>query len=227
MAIITKGILGGFSGKLGPAVGFRWKKQDVIRANSEKSDKPPTIKQIANRAKFKLARFFAGQLEHLLRFGLQSRSHKLMPSERFVQHFMLYAITGSYPDFKIDYGQVMLSKGILNTGTVKREMVLQDGLLTVSWGEPNELNADDVAKLVLYEESSRQFYYGNLQTERSALKVSWPISNAFNGDKLVGWLFFVAADGLSASRTVYLGEIDLLQAVLTPGNTEKNETARD
>ena len=37
MGIINQGILGGFSGKVGPIVGFRWKSNYYIRARPPKS----------------------------------------------------------------------------------------------------------------------------------------------------------------------------------------------
>lgn len=36
MGIINQGILGGFSGKVGPIVGFRWKSNYYIRARAAK-----------------------------------------------------------------------------------------------------------------------------------------------------------------------------------------------
>ena len=45
MGIINQGILGGFSGKVGPIVGFRWKSNYYIRARAAKVSNPRTPKQ--------------------------------------------------------------------------------------------------------------------------------------------------------------------------------------
>ena len=42
MGIINQGILGGFSGKVGPIVGFRWKSNYYIRARAAKVSNPRT-----------------------------------------------------------------------------------------------------------------------------------------------------------------------------------------
>ena len=42
MGIINQGILGGFSGKVGPIVGFRWKSNYYIRARAAKVSNPYT-----------------------------------------------------------------------------------------------------------------------------------------------------------------------------------------
>ncbi len=49
MGIINQGILGGFSGKVGPIVGFRWKSNYYIRARAAKVSNPRTPKQQEQR----------------------------------------------------------------------------------------------------------------------------------------------------------------------------------
>ena len=55
MGIINQGILGGFSGKVGPIVGFRWKSNYYIRARAAKVSNPRTPKQQEQRGKFATA----------------------------------------------------------------------------------------------------------------------------------------------------------------------------
>ena len=52
MGIINQGILGGFSGKVGPIVGFRWKSNYYIRARAAKVSNPRTPKQQEQRGKY-------------------------------------------------------------------------------------------------------------------------------------------------------------------------------
>ena len=54
MARITKGILGGFSGKVGLVVGASWRGQDIIRSTPKPSSKPPSEKQLLQQLKFRL-----------------------------------------------------------------------------------------------------------------------------------------------------------------------------
>ena len=55
MGIINQGILGGFSGKVGPIVGFHWKSKYYIRARAAKVSNPRTPKQQEQRGKFATA----------------------------------------------------------------------------------------------------------------------------------------------------------------------------
>lgn len=50
MGIINQGILGGFSGKVGPIVGFRWKSNYYIRARAAKVSNPRTPGNKSNGA---------------------------------------------------------------------------------------------------------------------------------------------------------------------------------
>ena len=55
MGIINQGILGGFSGKVGPIVGCHWKSKYYIRAHAAKVSNPRTKKQQEQRSKFATA----------------------------------------------------------------------------------------------------------------------------------------------------------------------------
>ena len=49
MGIINQGILGGFSGKVGPIVGFRWKSNYYIRARAARSEERRVGKECRSR----------------------------------------------------------------------------------------------------------------------------------------------------------------------------------
>lgn len=49
MAQIKKGILGGFSGKVGTVVGANWRGKDIIRSLQKSNNKAPTDLQLLQR----------------------------------------------------------------------------------------------------------------------------------------------------------------------------------
>ena len=63
MATFNKGILGGFSGKVGTVVGANWRGKDIMRSLPKPSQKEPTEKQLLQQAKFKLAVSFLQPLK--------------------------------------------------------------------------------------------------------------------------------------------------------------------
>lgn len=66
MAIIKKGILGGFSNKIGNVVGSTWKGIDVMRALPQNVANPNTEKQQRQRSKFKDASHLASGVLHTI-----------------------------------------------------------------------------------------------------------------------------------------------------------------
>ena len=58
MASFQKGILGGFSGKVGTVVGGNWKGIDYMRSKGVNGNKNPTLSQLTQQAKFKLGIIF-------------------------------------------------------------------------------------------------------------------------------------------------------------------------
>ena len=65
MAEIKKGILGGFSGKVGPVVGANWRGKDIIRSTPKSSSRPKTDKQILQQLKFKTTITFLHPLRNI------------------------------------------------------------------------------------------------------------------------------------------------------------------
>ena len=53
MGKISQGILGGFSGKVGPIVGCRWKSIFYIRSRAARVSNPNTLLQQCQRGKFR------------------------------------------------------------------------------------------------------------------------------------------------------------------------------
>jgi hypothetical protein len=54
MATFEKGILGGFSGKIGNVVGARWRGKDIMRSVPRSSSRLPTESQLYQRDNFRM-----------------------------------------------------------------------------------------------------------------------------------------------------------------------------
>ena len=76
MGIINHGILGGFSGKVGPIVGFRWKSNYYIRSRAAKVSNPRTPKQQAQRGKFSTVFSFLKTIKPFIRLGYKEFSQE-------------------------------------------------------------------------------------------------------------------------------------------------------
>jgi hypothetical protein len=66
MGTIQKGILGGFSGKVGTVIGGTWKGIDFMRSKANKRTFVPSQKQLEQQLKFTLLMRFVQPLSALL-----------------------------------------------------------------------------------------------------------------------------------------------------------------
>ena len=103
MGIINQGILGGFSGKVGPIVGFRWKSNYYIRARAAKVSNPRTPKQQEQRGKFATAFSFLKAIKPFIRIGYKEFTQDKSAFNSAMSYTLKRAVTGSGKEIKITY----------------------------------------------------------------------------------------------------------------------------
>lgn len=114
MAKYKKGINGPISGKVGAVVGSKWRSIHYLRSLPKPSNKGPSPAQIIHRAKFAMVITFLRPITDVLNLGFSdSNQSKLTGYNLAVRSVFADAVTGQYPDFKIDYPNFKISKGIL------------------------------------------------------------------------------------------------------------------
>ena len=95
MGIINQGILGGFSGKVGPIVGFRWKSNYYIRARAAKVSNPRTPKQQEQRGKFATAFSFLKAIKPFIRIGYKEFTQDKSAFNSAMSYTLKRAVTAS------------------------------------------------------------------------------------------------------------------------------------
>lgn len=113
MGTINQGILGGFSGKVGPIVGFRWKSKYYIRARAAKVSNPRTPKQQEQRGKFATAFNFLKNIKPFVRIGYKEFTRERSAFNSAMSYMLKRAVTGDGKDVKIDFDRVLVSAGSL------------------------------------------------------------------------------------------------------------------
>jgi hypothetical protein len=113
MATNEKGILGGFSGKVGTVVGFNLNGADYMRGTQISFGNPRTEKQKQQRAKVAMIINLLGPLKNFLRVGFRKQAVRMSAFNAATSYNMIHAVTGIYPDFAIDYSKVLVSQGKL------------------------------------------------------------------------------------------------------------------
>ena len=217
MAKIPKGILGGISGLVGTVVGATFRTLDIIRSRPKKSNKAPVQTQINQRSKFGLVTEMMSRIKGYIDEGFKPKSALLTALNTAVQYNLNNAVTGEFPNFEIDYPKMRISNGKM-TGVEKATVTaVAEGNVTVTW-DTDDYNFLPVEKLIRAKDSARLLLYNEMEDSfmmtgyelRPAGLIESRAPSANPGDRVHAYLFFVAEDGESSSRSIYLGAVIML-----------------
>lgn len=206
MGTINQGILGGFSGKVGPIVGFRWKSKYYIRARAAKVSNPRTPKQQEQRGKFATAFNFLKNIKPFIRIGYKEFTRERSAFNSAMSYMLKRAVTGDGKDVKIDFDRVLVSTGSLmpvfeGTATQDRDKMY------FNWQDNSSMgNAEsaDIAMLLVYNKDKETAVYDTEAALRSDRHTELSLPNDWEGDELVAYLSFCSADGSCVSNSIRL-----------------------
>ena len=150
MARIDNGIMGGFSGKVGPVIGYQWRGRWCMRARPQRVHNPRTEAQQAHRMVFRDMVRLAGRMRAALAVGLRvgARSEGLTECNLFVK-----INKGRFAEGAVDYGRLEVSRGPVAPVALTDATVDADGVLHVRFEKnPLHLSADanDQVHVYLY-----------------------------------------------------------------------------
>ena len=95
MGTIRKGILGGFTGKVGTVVGSNWKGIAYMRSLPQKVKNPCTPAQLSQRSKFALALTLLQPMTGLLRTSWKLYARRQTPFNAAMSYTVANAISGT------------------------------------------------------------------------------------------------------------------------------------
>jgi hypothetical protein len=206
MAIIENGILGGFRGKVGAVVGTRLRGQDIMKSRGPRKRVNNSPKQLIQQAKFGIAVDFVRHLSDLVNLTYKVGDRISTPSNRAVKELVSNAITGVYPDFKLDFPKVRISRGSLQS--VSATSVAAAGKITWTW-VPNGLTPVqdlDQSVIVAYCPERKQTLYkvnASTRADGTAILDVTP----FIGLTVVTYLSFTSPNQSKISDSVFTGEL--------------------
>lgn len=202
MAILKNGINGGFSGKVGTVVGTSWRGLEIIRSLPKKPTKF-SDKQLANQMRMKLVQLFLKKMIEIVRIGFKDDSILPTAFNSAMSYNKKNAITGEYPDLRIDFEKVRISQGDLYLAP-NLTFVADDDGLHFSWDKKLAENAEpkDQLLVVVWNELEQSSDY-RLQAYRRDGQFSFVSDNPLKGIHI--WAGFIRADRSMQSNSVYLG----------------------
>lgn len=108
MGTYNKGILGAFSGKVGPVVGASWRGKEVMRSLPKKSNRVATALQQQQRQKFAMVNDFLGGVQPVIKRYYGSDSGIKTRRNQAMSYLMREALVFNDPDYEWDYSKVCL-----------------------------------------------------------------------------------------------------------------------
>ena len=209
MGTINKGILGGFSGKVGSVIGGNWKGIDYMRSNGGRRNNAPTEKQLIQQLKFATTMRFVQPMAGLLALTFHGFAVQKTGINSAFAYTIKNAITGAFPDFSIDYSKALVSRGDLPNALGPAVTSGAGSLLTFSWTDNSGVGIakpGDKAVLVAFCADLKQAIYttsGGLRSELTGELNVLP----FSGLKVQTWIGFMSENGLNAASSIFTGEV--------------------
>lgn len=209
MAVISKGILGGFSGKVGTVVGANWRGKDIIRSIPTKKNRKASDLQMIQRMKFKLVSQFMAPLNQLTSKyfgeyqGAKSRTNLAM------SHHLTDAVEEINDELVINYSKVVITKGVLPSVSIDSSDI-QNDTLEIAWTSNAGVGlakVTDKLVVIIYSKTHNSFYVVEDIATRGDGTISTPMPNAWPvGDNSV-WICLTDEKGKLCSTSEYLGEL--------------------
>lgn len=204
----SKGILGDVSGKVGTVVGAKWRGKSYLRS------KPDTTKnakrsntQLAQQAKFSVARLFLKGMKELLEIGYKTTAIGLTGQNKALAHMLKNAIGGTYPDYSIIYNKVMVSEGSLHNAFDSKAAAAKEAI-QFTWTNnslvSNAKDSDQILMVAYCPEFNCTVYRIGAARSSGTDTLAMP---GFSGKLVHTWASFISADGKEIASSLYTGEI--------------------
>ena len=211
MGTIKKGILGGFSGKVGTVVGASWKGIDYIRSLPSSVKNPRTPGQVAQRTKFSMVQSFLTSMTPIIRVGFKNFTGKQSATNAAMSYNVKNGVIGEDSDLQLDYPKLLISRGNLHPAP-SGDALYVGGDIIFEWDNSMDgLNAseNDGAILVLHNSITGESSYNIGVTVRSLGEAREACPSQWKGDVVECYLAFVSEDGKDVSNSIHLASIEI------------------
>ncbi len=209
MGKFNKGILGGFSGKVGTVVGGNWKGIDYMRSKGNNRNSNPSEAQLAQQIKFGMCINFLTSMTGLVSLTFNNYAIKKTGINSCLSYTLKHAVTGVYPTFAISFADVLVSRGDLPNVLAPSITMGAAGMINFAWTDNSGVGVakpTDKAVLAAYCPDLKQCVYTTAGADRSALTDSLNLA-AFTGKEVQTYIGFISSDGYNVASSIYTGAV--------------------
>lgn len=210
MGKINQGILGGFSGKVGNVIGGNWKGIDYMRVKPASVHNPRTEGQMDQRTRFAQVLQFLQPMKDFIKVGYKNYAIKMTQFNSAMSYILKNAVTGSFPNYTIDYANALISRGSLAGALNGSATSSTAGAVEFTWydnSSEGNAQATDKALILAYNKTKGEAVFVTDGAIRTAGTQTLTVPDDFSGDAVECFIAFISADGLSVSNSKYVGSI--------------------
>lgn len=210
MGKINQGILGGVSGKVGNVIGGNWKGIDYLRIMPASIANPQTPAQMDQRSKFITVINFLQPIKDFIHVGFKNYAVKMTQFNSAMSYNVKNAISGSYPDYTIDYPKALVSRGGLAPALNGAAASTVAGSVSFEWDDNSgdgNAQTTDKALLVVYNPIKGEAVTILAGATRGTGVQEVTVPNNYSGDTVHAYIGFISADGISVANSKYVGAV--------------------
>jgi hypothetical protein len=207
MARFKSETFGSISGRHGSAVAVVMKNnKNVLKVFNAPYD-PKSVEQLAQRSKFGFVVSRMARLSCVFKITfLKNGGHNHGVSLAFKN-----AVTGTSPDFSIDYSKLIVSVGSVSVSKQATVQKTTGNSVMVNWSTKlmDSSIATDRVSLVFFQEVEQAAVFKQNCTIRSAGTFTMDLPKEWAGSTVHSWIYFSTPNGSRNSMSSYVGGIQL------------------
>ena len=205
MAKQTSGYLGGFSGRLGPAVGYMWNGKWCVRSHQPMVRNPRTEAQVAHRELFKQEVQLAAKMRWAVTTTLTALAREAgMTSYNLFVKVNQQAFSAEDGVLRVDYSRLRLSMGDVAPVELAELERTEDNVLRVRYRMGVGDRFDHVYAYVWVPDLERG--YLSAPAYRGDKRLAMALPDAFAGHEAQVYLMVTSRDG-RWSDSLYAGPV--------------------
>jgi hypothetical protein len=213
MAFMQKGLMGGFTGRIGDKIGYVVNGVQYVRSAPKKRSSPVSTEQKIQREKFSLMTKFLSPLASFINEVHKYHNHRKTGYSKLFPLNYREALTGQYPDFGIDHHRIRLTTGSLS-GPVQMHVYCSGrGVLNFNWKDNSCGERDsspfDLLYLAFYDEDKKSWEIRKNIALREDNFLTIHMDD-HRGNLLQIYSGFISGDKRRVSNSHYLGMINVL-----------------
>lgn len=213
MAIVQNPITGRTKGKFASAVFSKQFGKNTMRSKPISVANPRTQLQKEQRAKFALMVELSRMFLPFLKTSYKQSAVGMSEFNMFMKSNIKNVISGTFPDYAIDFSELQVSKGSLTGVNMATATAVVGSIVEIDWsdntGVADAQAADKVLALVINPTKGTAFSSIAEKTRADeSLELNLPAD--WVGDEVYVYIAFNAAESTKTSNSSFLGDITVV-----------------